>query len=232
VKLSFVIPAHNEQALLPACLRSIHSAAAAAGLDYEIIVVDDASTDATAQAARDGGARVVTVNLRQIAAVRNAGAAAATGDALVFVDADTQVPPPTLAAALEALRDGAIGGGAVVRTDRRLNPMAWIAMTGWNLTSRLRRWAAGCFIFVQRDAFERIGGFDHRYYATEELDLSDRLKQQGRFVILRLPVVTSARKMAPMHMGTYLRLALRWLVRGRRAFEKRDGLDMWYDPKR
>lgn len=232
MKLSFVIPAHNEQALLPACLRSIHCAASAAGLDYEIIVVDDASTDATVQAARDGGAHVISVRLRQIAAVRNAGAAAATGDVLVFVDADTQLPAATLAAALAALGDGAIGGGAAVRADRRLNPAAWTAMKLWNLTSRLRRWAAGCFIFARRDVFERAGRFDQRYHATEELDLSDRLRQHGRFVILRQPVVTSARKMAAMHMGTYLRLALRWLVRGRRAFENREGLEMWYDPKR
>lgn len=232
MKLSFVIPAHNEQALLPACLRSIHSAVSAAGLDYEIIVADDASTDATAQAARDGGARVVPVNLRQIAAVRNAGAAAATGDVLVFIDADTQLPAATLAAALAALGDGAIGGGAVVRADRRLNPAAWTAMKLWNFTSCLRRWAAGCFIFACRDVFERAGRFDQRYHATEELDLSDRLKQHGRFVILRQPVVTSARKMAVMHMGAYLRLALRWLVRGRRTFENRDGLEMWYDPRR
>ena len=71
--ISFVVPAHNEQACLPATLTAIHSSARTLGLKYEIIVVDDASTDRTAAIARDHQARVVSVNHRQIAATRNAG---------------------------------------------------------------------------------------------------------------------------------------------------------------
>ena len=73
--LSVVVPAHNEARLLPATLQAIHAAAAAAGVPYELIVVDDASTDGTAEVARAHGALVVAVGLRQIAAVRNAGSA-------------------------------------------------------------------------------------------------------------------------------------------------------------
>lgn len=238
VKLSFIIPAHNEAAALPSTLASVHAAACAiqAVGSYEVIVVDDASTDATATIARAGGARVVSVALRKIAAVRNAGVTAreggASGDVLVFLDADTQLPAATLWAAVRALEQGAVGGGAAVRADRRLNPFAWLVLHGWNAMSRLRRWAAGCFIFVRRDVFERIGGFDERYFATEELDFSDRVKARGRFVILREPVVTSARKMAAVRAGEHARLIWRWVLRGRKAFERREGLDLWYDPDR
>src|SRR5687767_8100970 len=111
--ISFIIPAYNEEALLARTLETLKESARSAldGLDHEIIVVDDASTDRTAQIAREAGARVITVEHRQIAATRNAGARSAQGDVFIFVDADTLVPASTLRAALEALRHGAIGGG-------------------------------------------------------------------------------------------------------------------------
>src|SRR5690349_7930964 len=82
--LSFIVPAHNEQACLPRTLRAIHEAASDVGQPYEVIVVDDASTDATAGIARQNDAIVVSVNHRQIAATRNSGARAAKGDRLFF----------------------------------------------------------------------------------------------------------------------------------------------------
>ena len=66
--LSFVVPAHNEQACLGRTVQAIHAAARATGRPYEVIVVDDASTDATAEVARKHDATVVSVNRRQIAA--------------------------------------------------------------------------------------------------------------------------------------------------------------------
>src|SRR5262245_17924048 len=105
--VSIIVPAHNEAQGLGGTLDALRRAAATLDRPWEIVVVDDASTDGTAQIARDAGARVVAVNLRHIAAVRNAGARAATGDVLVFVDADTVVPPETLTAALRALAAGA-----------------------------------------------------------------------------------------------------------------------------
>ena len=88
--LSFVIPAHDEPPRLPSTLQALHEAARACGVDYEIVVVDDASSDGTADVAVAQGARVVRVEHRHIAATRNAGARAAVGDVLVFVDADTR----------------------------------------------------------------------------------------------------------------------------------------------
>src|SRR6185436_5878996 len=109
--LSFIVPAHNEERWITGCLGSIHGAMAAVAEPYEVIVVDDASTDATHEIAEQMGARTLHVELRKIAAVRNAGARAATGEFLVFIDADTQANEPAIRAARAALRGGAAGGG-------------------------------------------------------------------------------------------------------------------------
>jgi glycosyltransferase involved in cell wall biosynthesis len=85
--LSFIIPAYNEELLLGGTLRAIRVAAGAIGEPFEVVVADDASTDRTADVARELGAHVVAVHHRQIGATRNAGARATRGEFLVFVDA-------------------------------------------------------------------------------------------------------------------------------------------------
>lgn len=94
--ISFVIPAHNEAELLGRTLAALIASAQTVGEPWETVVVNDASTDRTAEIALAHGARIITVNHRQIAATRNAGAQAMTGEVLFFVDADTVV---TLSAA-------------------------------------------------------------------------------------------------------------------------------------
>jgi len=224
--LSIIIPAHDEAVLLGATLDALAAAVRDAGEAAEIIVADDASTDRTAQIARAGGARVVAVNVRQIAAARNAGAAAAGGGMLVFVDADTIVPPHLLRAAIDVMRGGAVGGGAMAvfepgapRWARRA-----IAVARWIM--RTAGWAPGCFFFATRDAFVRAGGFDERYFASEEIHLSRALKRLGRFVILPDTVLTSARKADHYSMTHSLWLMLRMAWPG--SLRRRDGLDFWY----
>ena len=110
--ISFIVPAHNEQACLGRSLQAIHESARVVGQPYEIIVVDDASTDATAEIALQNHARVVSVNHRQIAATRNSGGRAAHGEQLIFVDADTTANSRAVASALRYMDKGAAGGGA------------------------------------------------------------------------------------------------------------------------
>jgi glycosyltransferase involved in cell wall biosynthesis len=224
--LSFIVPAHNEEALIRETLRAIDGAARGAGVRFEIVVVDDASTDRTAAVAAAQGARIVGADVRQIGAARNLGARAAIGDVLMFVDADTIVTPEVVRAALARLGYGAVGGGAspVFEPGTPAWARATIALTVSFM--RMMGWAAGCFLFVRRDAFERAGGFDERYFASEEIHLSRALKRLGRFVILRERIVTSGRKAHTFSATRALWLAIRLLRPG--ALKQRDRLEFWY----
>src|SRR4051812_38968865 len=224
--LSIIIPAHNEEALLGATIDALAAALREIDASAEIIAVDDASTDRTADVARQHGARVVPVNVRQIAAARNAGAREARADILVFVDADTIVPARILRGALQAIHDGAVGGGAGAEFEPEAPAWAHrgIGFARWLL--RTAGWAAGCFVFVKRDAFERAGGFDERYFASEEIHFSRAVKRLGRFVILRDNVVTSARKSKQYSNAYTFWLFVRLAWPG--SLRRRGGLVFWY----
>src|SRR5207244_10960099 len=107
----------TQEATLASRLRTLHAAAAAVGAPYEVIVADDASADGTAAIAASHGARLVRVAYRQIAATRNAGARKAKGDFFLLVDADTLVSEKVVRGAIQALRHGAVGGGAAFQFD-------------------------------------------------------------------------------------------------------------------
>ncbi len=226
--LSIVIPAHNEAAYLGPTLDAARSAAEALGLQPDILVVDDDSTDTTAALAEAHGARVLSVQLRQIAAVRNAGAAHAYFDHLVFLDADTFLPAATLRAALSAMQQGTLGGGARVRFDGQAPLGAKLTVTTWNLMARTCRWAAGCFVFAHRHAFESVGGFNTQFYAAEEIAFSQAMKQKGPFTVLRESVITSDRKVRDHGLWAHWRTAARVICTGGKALHRRQGLDLWY----
>jgi glycosyltransferase involved in cell wall biosynthesis len=252
--LSFVIPAYNEELLLGRTLEALDAAARASGEPFEMIVVDDASTDRTAAIAAEHGARVVPVHYRQISRTRNAGARAAAGDILFFVDADTLVTPAAVAAALKAIRGswlglsaaeapavasqtppqppGAVGGGCTVRFDGKLPLYGHLLVWGLLPLYRLLGIAAGCCLFCTREAFEQVGGFDERLLAAEELSFSRALARVGRVAILRESVITSGRKLRTWSALEVLRVFARVAFRGRRAVEDRQGLDIWYGERR
>ena len=231
--ISFVVPAYNEEKYLAPTLDAIHGAARASGEDYEIVVADDASTDATAQVAERHGARVVRVENRQIAATRNAGARAATGDRIFFVDADTTVSAALLAEALAAFRQGAVGGGAPVRIDPAPRWARWFMKIFVPLYFGLARWAAGCFVFCTRAAFEAAGGFDERYYASEEVHFSKALKRVGRFAMLKTFVTSSSRKIEGRSAGEMLRITAGSLAGGEAGLRRRGAhTAFWYPDRR
>ena len=230
--LSFIVPAHNEERLLPATLHAIHGSAAACGIEYEIIVADDASTDRTARIAAEIGARVVPVQHRQISATRNSGARAAKGDLLVFVDADTLINRDVLLRAIDAIANGNVGGGATVRFDGPIPLYARALIPLLTTTMRAMRLAAGCFVFCTRTAFEAAGGFDERLFGAEEIALSVALKKLGRFVMLRETVLTSGRKLRTYSGLEVLGIVLRGALSGGKMLERRDQMGLWYDPRR
>jgi len=223
---SIVVPAYNEAALLPATLARLREAMAGIELRGEIVVCDNNSKDATAEAARAAGARIVFESVNQISRARNTGARAARGRLLVFVDADTLVPAPLLAQAIAALATGrACGGGAPVAMEGVSGGLAGRMLSLWNGLSRGRRLAAGSFVFCLREAFLAVGGFSEEVYASEEIWLSRALKRWGRprgldFLILDDAVITSGRKArwypAPLMLAVMLGFVIcPWLVRSR-----------------
>jgi glycosyltransferase involved in cell wall biosynthesis len=238
--LSFIVPAHDEETSIVATVESIVSSAQ--GHEFEVVVVDDASTDRTKELAEGAGARVVSVEVRQIAGARNAGAKAARGDVFVFVDADTCITKAVVDGVVHAMAHGAIGGGAMVDFDRPMPLWARMTMPLMTRVYFMMKMAAGCFVFATRDAFEATGGFDEELYAGEEVELSGCLKRyakaigrwhghRARFTVLRARVVTSARKLR-IHSGFRIFGEMfRLIFLGRRGVRKRDGLSLWYGPR-
>jgi len=232
---SLIVPAYNEAELLPATLARLHQCMAAlAPRQGEVIVVDNASTDGTAELARAAGATVVSEAHRQIARARNVGARHSQGRYLVFVDADTLISPALLRLALETLDGGRIAyGGAPVRFDQPGGLHVRLLTGLWNALSRLFTWPCGAFIFCRRDGFEAIGGFDERYYASEEIHLAKGLRRwcrrhgcRGR--ILREPILTSNRKARWFSSWRLLGMLARFaLVPG--SIRQREACWMWYE---
>lgn len=200
---SIIIPAFNEAGELPATLRAIQTARQALERPGECIVVDNNSTDGTAAAARKHGADLVAAEPRnQIARARNTGARAAAAPNLIFIDADTRIPPDLLRETLEYLESGAtLGGGAVLQFEGETTALGRFGIRLWEKISVRTQTAAGSYLFCRKDAFQAVGGFDEKLYAGEEVRLSRLLRKEARrtgknFLILTdNPVQTSARKL-------------------------------------
>lgn len=165
-------------------------------------MVDNNSTDDTASIAKGLGARVVFESYNQIARARNTGARDAQGKFLFFLDADTYITEEHVQQALAQLESGnCCGGGVTVGFDGDLPKFFTWAVRYWNWLSRKMKWAAGCFVFCRRDAFENIGGFNEQVYASEEIWLSRKLRRWGKkkemvFCILDTPpILSSGRKL-------------------------------------
>jgi glycosyltransferase involved in cell wall biosynthesis len=230
--ISFIVPAYNEERVLGPTLAAIHAAAKVCDRRYEIIVVDDSSTDRTRDVALAHGATVVSVACRQIAGARNTGARAAAGDIFVFVDADTIVNARALEASLRALERGAAAGGAMFQLEGRIPWHGRLLVVLVRASMRAAKLAAGCYLFCTRRAFEGAGGFDERLFATEEIALSRALRRHGPVVILRETVQTSGRKLRTHSGWELLRLMSAVMASGRRAMRSRDDLDLWYGSRR
>ena len=241
MKISVIVPAFNEEKLIVAALRSIRSAMSSfsqRGWAVEMIVCDNNSTDATAALARAAGAEVVFEPVNQIARARNTGAAAATGEWLVFVDADSHPTPELFAEAAQQIEAGrCLAGGCTVRYDER-HFVTDCATVGWNILSRTLRWMAGSFIFCERAAFTTVGGFNLELFASEEIDISRKLKklakEQGREVVIlhRHPLQTSARKMRLYSLGDWRRFMRKAVFSPRQTVTNRDACAPWYDGRR
>ena len=239
--LSIVIPAFNEARLIQQSLHSVAASIAAnqhAEFTSEIIVVDNNSTDNTAELARKAGAHVIFEPINQIGRARNAGAAQATGDWLLFLDADSLLSPGLLADIIKLIASGKyVGCGSSLRMDG-LPWWADMTLRFWTSVSVLCRWAAGALVVCRRDAFQEVGGFDQELYALDEIRLSKQLKQWGRqrglhFTILRgHPLETSSRKVSLYSSREIAAQIFRIFFLPKRTLQDKKHLSVWYDGRR
>ncbi len=219
--VSVVIPAYNEEKYLPLCLESIKKQDYAA--EYEVIVVDNASTDNTAKIALDWGAKVVYESKRSPACARQRGAEVATGEVIAFIDADTQAPPCWLSAIVSRFvqepKTVVISGpyayfdaGSIARIASYIGNFISIIIDQV-FRKVLNKGSAvwGSNFAVRRSALLEVGGFDTsiRFYG-EEYELSLRLRIAGKGgIIPRLFVLTSARRLKRIGVVT---LYWNWVV--------------------
>ena len=241
VKISIIVPAFNEEKLLGDSLRSMKAAMRSfhqIGWETELIVCNNNSSDRTAEIAEQEGAKVVFEPINQIGRARNCGAAAATGDWFVFIDADSHPSAELLAdVALAIEQKKFVGGGSTVKMDA-FHPIMTPGNHAWNVLSRCKKWAAGSFIFCEAKAFRDIGGFSDELFVAEELDLSDRLKAEGKKrglkmkILSRHPLLTSARK-AKLYSGReLLKFCLRAVFSPRKTQREKTACHPWYDGRR
>ena len=206
--LSIVMPALNEAAGIAPLLMALQPLRARG---VEIVLADGGSTDGTVQQAAPWVDAVVAPG-RGRAVQMNAGAAAASADRLLFLHADTRLPPLADVQVVQALAAGACWGRFDVRIEGR-PPMLRVVAALMNLRSRLSGIATGDqAIFVSRAAFVQVGGYPVQPL-MEDIELSRRLKRLGRPACLRSKVCTSGRRWE--QRGVWRTIFLMWWLRWR-----------------
>ena len=240
---SIVIPAYNEARFLPRLIDSIDEARTVyrgGPESIEVVVADNASTDGTARVAAQRGCRVAHVATRRIAAARNGGARAASGEILGFVDADTvRIDPRTFDVVDDLLATGRYVGGATgLRPERwsagiasafaLLVPFAWLTRMDSGL------------VFCRKDDWAAVGGYDESRAMAEDIAFLWALRRLGRARGQRLVRARSVKatgstrkfdEFGEWHYLTYMpRVTLGWMLRSAGG---RDLVDRyWYRPQR
>ena len=213
MQLSVVIPAYNEELYLPEALTRVTNALAVAGWPSEIVVVDNDSHDSTRAISESFGARVVSEMEHNISCVRNTGAAHATGDILIFLDADTLVPELLFKRIANTMEDENCLGGAVAVNWGELERM-WMKfyLLGGKFWTTVFNMKQGAAQFCRRSVFEQLNGYDQTIFMGEDVEFYWRLskfaKQNGGRLhfIEDLPVTTSARRFDKMNLWKTLLL--------------------------
>jgi len=235
LRCSVIIPARNEGKNLPSCIKVLRESASLAGICPEIVVVVNRCSDNTEQVARDLGCVVVHAEEKNLAAIRNRGVQASTGEIVVTVDADSRVSLNMFKVILEKLESPhCVGGGVLILPDR------WslgILCTGLLILPLAIWYQISCgLFFVRREDFNAIGGFNEQMSSVEDVDFARRLKAYGRrsgrrYVnLFRAYIVTSARKFDHFGDWYFIRhpLMLFELLRGK---NQRYSDLIWYDWK-
>jgi len=203
VKISVVVPARNEEELLPRCLSSLKTQTFSQG--FEIIVVDNNSRDRTPDLAREMGATVVFEPHRGITWARQKGLEAARGEVLAYVDADSRVPPDWLERLWETLarnpQAAAVSGGVSFAKGRNwqgnlhrwMNALTFFGDRGLRLVCGKSGTLWGANFAARRSALIKAGGFNKNVaFYGDDTELSLRLRKVGKIKFEKKIVVESS----------------------------------------
>lgn len=240
-KLSVVIPAFNESALIADCIKSIKQAFQ--GLQNpawqpRIIVCDNNSSDGTSEVAAHSGAEVIFEPHNQISRARNKGASGVRSEWILFVDADSRVSQRLARETVTLMTSEHVAGGGAVIAMETQNRMAVFLVGLWNRLSRLTQTAAGSYLFCRTADFKAVGGFSEDLYASEELNLTKKIKKltksrgQSFRIITSSPIHTSARKFGLYSKTEQLRFFIGGLLSPIKMPRDKDACFIWYDGRR
>jgi len=211
MRLSVVVPVRNDAVRLGRCLASLGTGSS---IPDAIVVADNGSSDNSSEVARTSGARVLSLPGLKVSALRNAAARETNTELLAFVDADHELAAGWTAAAVDVMRDEAVGAAGA----RYLSPAdgTWVQhmyglLRGRTIGTRDTDWLGSGNMVVRRNAFDSIGGFDASLEACEDVDLCRRLRAAG-FRIIGDERLRSVHHGDPPTLGALFR-AERW--RGR-----------------
>lgn len=236
-RVSVVVPARNEEKLLPRCLFALRQQRFGG---FEIIVVDSASSDDTQKVARSFGARVIRLEEAGVARARQAGFEAATGEIIVSTDADALSDPEWLQRTVAPFRDPAVVGtfGTIELTGSRIWTLPAHSLFSWfqALNMLLKRpLFCGPNFAVRKDVFRDVDGFKvNGEYPdeAEDVQLAQKLRKRGKIVFLpHSRVIVSSRRLdkgqglryTGHHAGVYLKVC--WLSNIGRAKSRQLRLD-------
>ncbi len=239
--ISIIVPAFNEERLIESCLHSINEALLfnrSFNFTHEIIVVDNNSTDNTANLAKAAGAQVVFEPINHIARARAAGAQVAKGDWFIFLDADCLMSKALLEDIFQLIQTGKYVAAGSALFMRDLTWWAKFLLRTWTMLSVAFHWAAGALMVCNAEAYRGVGGFNLNLYAAEEISFSQRMKQWGRahhlkFTILTAhPIETSSRKIHLYSAREVFAQFLSLVLHPYQTLHSKKKLAMWYDGRR
>lgn len=232
---SVIIPARNEEVYIGDCLESIAKSADGVLGDVEIVVVINRCTDRTEEIARSYGAVIAHNDTKRLGAIRNTGVAASSSDNLVFIDADSVMPPGLLARIYDQIENSAPCGGVEWEMDRTSVGIRLTMAIAKTIARMLRIMAI--VMWTTRDIFDEIGGFDEERPAGEDIDFARRLRKTAilrgkEYRIIRdMKIVTSSRKFD--YLGDWY--VFKHPLMGFRLFKGKDPESadrIWYDVER
>ncbi len=194
-KISIIIPTYNEENYLPSCLKSISTLNYPEN-DIELVVVDNGSTDSTRKIAESYGAKVLCDSALNVSGLRNLGVSESTGEIVTFVDADCIVTGEWLNNAsiyFDNLNVVAWGGPPLPPKNSTWVQKTWFLVRQKGNQTQDVDWLESMNLFVRREQFITIGGFDSSLVTCEDVDFSYRISKHGRIV--------SDSKIEVIHLG-------------------------------